>query len=398
MNWEYKSLNDICEIKLGKTPSRTDSSLWDEKKVSANVWLSIADLTSCDGLFISDSKEYVSDKGAALFGAVEAGTLLMSFKLTIGKLAFAQKKLRTNEAIVALPLKENVPVDQFFLYYYLLSYDWDRESENDIKLKGKTLNKTKLKRIKVPVPPISTQKAIVQKLDEIFSEIDTAVQLASENSSYSQTLWQSFINSVVRDFSINGELVRLGDVVAIVSKLVDPKESTYQNMVHVGAGNILSRSDELIELKTAKEEGLISGKFLFDMDAVLYSKIRPYLRKVARPSFAGLCSADVYPLIPKRDSVNRDFLFYLLLTDDFTEYAISGSERAGMPKVNRDHLFYYQFKLPSVEAQFSITEYLKTASVRVKNLQRTTEKRIKELSELRKSILKQAFASELVKD
>ena len=58
-----------------------------------------------------------------------------------------------------------------------------------------------------------------------------------------------------------------------------------------------------------REEGLISGKFLFDESMVLYSKIRPYLMKVARPDFNGLCSADMYPLTPLPNEITRDDLW-----------------------------------------------------------------------------------------
>jgi type I restriction enzyme S subunit len=71
------------------------------------------------------------------------------------------------------------------------------------------------------------------------------------------------------------------------------------DLPHVGAGNMITGSDELVGVMTAREEKLISGKYFFDETMVLYSKIRPYLRKAARPDFSGLCSADVYPCIPQ---------------------------------------------------------------------------------------------------
>ena len=84
--WKISKLSDICDISIGKTPSRSNPKFWDPNKNSKNIWLSIADLTAVNGRIISDSKEYISDKGAMLFKEVPKDTLIMSFKLTIGKL------------------------------------------------------------------------------------------------------------------------------------------------------------------------------------------------------------------------------------------------------------------------------------------------------------------------
>jgi type I restriction enzyme S subunit len=85
MSWEYKDLIDVCEINLGKTPSRSNKKLWDINKIGNNKWASIADLTKVKGRYLSDTKEYISDEGAKLFNYVKPNTKLMSFKLSIGK-------------------------------------------------------------------------------------------------------------------------------------------------------------------------------------------------------------------------------------------------------------------------------------------------------------------------
>lgn len=155
--------------------------------------------------------------------------------------------------------------------------------------------------------------------------------------------------------------VRLSDVCSISSSLVDPRDANYVDLLHVGGANIESATGVLIDLKTAREEGLKSGKFLFDESMVLYSKIRPYLMKVARPDFRGLCSADIYPLLPHAKRLDHGYLYHVLLGADFTEYAIAGSARAGMPKVNREHLFAYSFCLPPLAEQRRIVGILDEA-------------------------------------
>ena len=91
--WQSKTLGELCEIELGKTPARANSAFWDEKRETSNVWLSIADLLNAEDNVVIDSREYLSDKGAAISKTVPKGTLLVSFKLTLGRLAFAGRDL-----------------------------------------------------------------------------------------------------------------------------------------------------------------------------------------------------------------------------------------------------------------------------------------------------------------
>ena len=182
---------------------------------------------------------------------------------------------------------------------------------------------------------------------------------------------------------------------AITSTLVDPRKKDFLDLVHVGAGNIESKTGMFVALKTAREEGLISGKFLFDESMVLHSKIRPYLIKAARPDFNGLCSADMYPLAPLPNQITRDYLFHLLLSKTFTDYAIQGSARAGMPKVNREHLFEFKLWLPGVGKQRELAAKLDGLREETQLLESIYLRKLSALDELKKSLLHQAFSGEL---
>lgn len=172
--WQSKKLYELCEIELGKTPSRADKRLWDDKKQTDNVWLSIADLLNTAENVVNDSKEYLTASGAAQCRIVREGTLLLSFKLTLGRLAFAGRDLYTNEAIAALTIRDEAELDKYFLFYYLKAFDWDKATEGDVKLKGKTLNKAKLKEIVVSFPSPSEQRRVVAYLDRALGEIEKA--------------------------------------------------------------------------------------------------------------------------------------------------------------------------------------------------------------------------------
>ena len=246
----------------------------------------------------------------------------------------------------------------------------------------------------LPLPPLPEQQRIVAILDEAFAAIEQARANTEKNLQNARELFESYLNQMLTEKAEGWVEKRLGDVCTISSSLIDPRAPEQQHLRHVGAGNMEAETGALHSLMTAQQEGLISAKFAFDETAVLYSKIRPYLKKVARPSFAGLCSADVYPLVPG-EKVTRDFLFYLLLTTDFTEYAIRGSARAGMPKVNRPHLFDYRAWLPAVATQQIICERLDQVSTESQGLQACYRRKLAALDNLRKSLLHQAFNGEM---
>ncbi len=126
-----------------------------------------------------------------------------------------------------------------------------------------------------------------------------------------------------------------------------------------------------------------------------YSKIRPYLMKVARPDFNGLCSADMYPLTPLPNEITRNYLFHLLLSKPFTDYAIQGSARAGMPKVNREHLFEFRVWLPSVERQEVLSAKLDALHDETQRLESLYQQKLVALDDLKKSLLHQAFSGQL---
>lgn len=242
---------------------------------------------------------------------------------------------------------------------------------------------------------LSEQKRIVAILDEAFEGLDRAAANAKKNLANARELFDSHLNGIFTKKGPDWVERTFAEICSINSALVDPRKPEFIDLPHVGAGNIISKTGALVEIQTAREEGLKSGKFLFDETMVLYSKIRPYLMKSCRPDFRGLCSADVYPLSPNRKYLNRDFLFHILMSKNFTDFAIGGSDRAGMPKVNRDHLFRYRISLPNVDAQVRITSQLDAILEGAESLSEIYGRKLVGLTNLRQSILQKAFAGEL---
>lgn len=194
--WVTKPLGELCHIEIGGTPPRGVSKFWDEKKTTDNVWLSIADMPKTLHARISTSAEHLSDEGAKRVRMVRAGTLLVSFKLTLGRLAYAAIDLRTNEAIAALELIDDELLNKEYLYWYLTFFDWQKAAEGEDKIKGKTLNKAKLAVLPVVVPPLAEQQRTVAILDEAFAGLATATANAEKNLKNARELFESYLQAV----------------------------------------------------------------------------------------------------------------------------------------------------------------------------------------------------------
>lgn len=151
--------------------------------------------------------------------------------------------------------------------------------------------------------------------------------------------------------------VKLDDVCDVQNGQIDPKVEPYRDMIHLASDDIESGTGRILEMNTAAQDNVISGNYLFTEKAIVYSKIRPNLKKVVFPKFTGVCSADVYPIYP-RENILPELLFQLLLSETFTQYATSQSARSAIPKINRNGLLAFKFRLPPMKEQEKIAEGL----------------------------------------
>ncbi len=156
--WPEVALGDLCDVQIGKTPPRKEQRFWG----SGYRWLSIADMDQ--GRDLRQTSEQITQEAVDELRCrpVEPGTVLLSFKLSIGKVGIARKPLFTNEAIAHLPILDT-RLDRDFLYWALRTIPLTPEA--DRAAMGATLNKAKVKRLPIPLPPLDEQRRIAAVLD-----------------------------------------------------------------------------------------------------------------------------------------------------------------------------------------------------------------------------------------
>ncbi len=169
--------------------------------------------------------------------------------------------------------------------------------------------------------------------------------------------------------------------------MVDPRSGNYDNLPHVGPGNMESFTGRLYDnVNTVKDDALISGKFHFNPGDIIYGKINPQLGKYTYAQFEGLASADAYVLNGK-NGLTQEFLFGILQTKAFFDYSVSVSMRSGMPKINRDELNAFEFLAPNESEQRAIGDIL----LKLDDLITLHQRKHDKLCTLKKSMLDKMF-------
>ena len=262
-------------------------------------------------------------------------------------------------------------------------------------------------KVLIPLPPLAEQKRIVSKIEELLPLVDRYEQAWTKLEDFNRRFPEDMKKSILQQ-AIQGKLVeqrpeegtaqelyaqiqaekqrlikegklkkekplpeitedekpfdipngwmwvRLLAVVDIATNLVQP--SDYLAYPHIAPDNIEKGTGKLLDFHTVEEDKVSSANHLFFTGQILYSKIRPLLRKAVIAPFDGLCSADMYPL---NTNINRKYLLYYLLSDGFNfQIAEAMSSRVKMPKINQTELIKVLLPLPPLAEQKRIVARL----------------------------------------
>jgi type I restriction enzyme S subunit len=167
--WRWSKLDDISEVGIGKTPPRKEPHWFSEDSNDVR-WVSIRDMGEA-GTFISSTSEYLTEAAIGRFNVrrVPAHTVLLSFKLTVGRVAITDGEMTTNEAIAHFKLGHDSPLSSEFIYLYLKQFQYSNLSSTSSI--ADAVNSKTVKAIPILVPDGATANAFQEHVKGIFQRI-----------------------------------------------------------------------------------------------------------------------------------------------------------------------------------------------------------------------------------
>jgi len=283
--------------------------------------------------------------------------------------------------------------------FYIVQSDWfiSQVVRHDEKNAYPSVSDGEVLAVSVPLPPLPEQRRIVARIAALTGRLEQARQARQEAIDEAKSLFQRVLeNQFSEDAAKDWDKFPAQEVFDIVSGQVNPFDERYRALPYLGPEHVESGTGRIVgEKRSVAVLEMKSGKYHFTPEHVVYSKIRPALRKVCMPGYAGLCSADMYALAPKTRILSREFLFFLMLSPAFSAYAVDNSDRNAMPKINREALFAFTFRLPKKPEQKRIVRRLtrlRSSLDRLLHLQAETEA---ELAAFTPALLAKAFRGEL---
>jgi type I restriction enzyme S subunit len=245
---------------------------------------------------------------------------------------------------------------------------------------------------KVWLPALEEQRAIADYLDTETARIDALIE---KKQRLIELLREQFESRLTAIFDMRGvPTPALSVVVRIAEGQVDPRVEPFASMMLIAPDHVESGTGRLLQATSAAEQGAISGKYLCEAGDVIYSKIRPALRKVCIATDQCLTSADMYPMRPSPELVPR-YLSYFLLSDRFSSYAVLESERVAMPKINRDAFGRIRIPIPTRLEQLRVVDELDAAQFHLRSVSDRVSRQSESLREYRQALITAAVTGEL---
>jgi type I restriction enzyme, S subunit len=412
--WELKKLADICEkISSGGTPSRGNSEYF-----GGDIpWLKIGDLNEGE---ITDSKEKITKSGlenssAKLFP--ENTVLFAMYGATIGKTGILKKECSTNQAICGMVPGEKILPTFLLLLLQSKFYQIRKMAEGGAQ---PNINQEKLKNLEILLPPISTQKQIVAKLDHILGELDTKkkeiislIEQNKERIDFFEKNWMSYVidreieNHPQRKEWKLKELNQLNNIIsgnAFKSTEFTKSGIPVITISNVGHGLFIDKFEKFLPIEFEKKY----SQYLVKSNYILLALTRPFTDnnrlKVCKTSNLknSLLNQRVAMIIPF-DNIDVNFLLNAMQTTSFKKQTTENLSTSLQPNLSSTKLPLMTIPNPPISTQKEIVKNIKSAEEKFQtqkkkfeNIKNNYESKINYINHIQSSVLDSAFSGKLL--
>jgi len=169
--WEVKQLKEITDIAIGRTPPRKESK-WFSTNPKDIKWISIKDLGD-DGVFISNTSEYLTKEAVETFNipVIPKDTVVLSFKMTVGRVAITFEEMLSNEAIAHFKFNNKTPFSKEYLYIFLKTFKYETLGSTSSIVTA--INSAMIKEMEILIPDEFTMNAFKNETEPLFNKIKT---------------------------------------------------------------------------------------------------------------------------------------------------------------------------------------------------------------------------------
>ncbi|MEH0332577.1 restriction endonuclease subunit S [Campylobacter coli] len=384
--WKINKLEKICEI-------------LDNKRVPISQKDRISGIYPYYGAsgIVDYIDKYIFDEELVLIG--EDGAKWDAFE---NSAFIANGKYWVNNHAHILKPNNEILINKFLVYF--LNY-----SNLEKYITGATvkkLNQQKLKQIEIPLPPLKEQERIVGILDESFAKIDESIKILEQDLLNLDELMQSALQKAFNPLKDNvkenyklpqsWEWKSLGEIGEIITGTTPSKN----NPNFYGNEYPLFKPSDLngdIIIKYASDN---LSKLGFDnarnlpKDTILVVCIGASIGKVGLSGVNGSCNQQINAIIPNSAFTSK-YLFFVCLSNYFQTILKKNASQTTLPIINKTEFSKLQIPLPPIKEQEQITSHLDELSSHVKNLKQNYQAQIKDLQELKNSLLDKAFKGKL---
>lgn len=374
-DWEAVKLGELANIQIGRTPARKEKESWEN---GSFPWVSISDMKPFGT--ITETKEKISNYALEKYfkNVSRAGTLLMSFKLTIGRTSILAIDAVHNEAIVSIyPIGS---IDKMYLLYYLPTIDFSKYFDKAVK--GNTLNKDKMLVIPIAIPPVEEQKAIAYVLSavqEAREKTEKVIEAAKElKKSLMKHLFTYGPVSLEEADRINlketeiglipesWEVAKLGEVASVTSGGPAPQGEEYftgGSFPFVRVQHIDNTNSRIERYDLITEQAVLDyGLRLFPKGTIVLPKSGAsiFLEKRAMLPVDSFIVSHLCAINSNNNNLLQVYLYYVL-----QQTRLAANKADNYPTLNLSEIRQAILPLPPLPVQQRIAEILQTVDEKI---------------------------------